>query len=238
MTTPRTGLPEWAAAQASPWTPHNEALRKIDALVSGAVIDRGLAAEPGSPAEGAAYILPASPTGAAWGSFAANDIAIFTNGGWINVTPLEGFRLWVSDENQICVFDGTNWGPLTAAPSVNASEFLGIACSDEVTALIAATGVATFRAPYALTLTDVRASLTTAQASGSIFTVDINVGGASILSTKLTIDNTEKTSTTAATAAVISAASIADDAEISIDIDQVGSGEAAGLKVTLIGAKP
>jgi len=91
--------------------------------------------------------------------------------------------------------------------------------------------------PYAFTLTAVRASLTTAQASGSIFTVDINSGGTTILSTKLTIDNTEKTSTTATTAAVISDAALADDAEITIDIDQIGNGTAKGLKVVLIGTR-
>lgn len=112
---------------------------------------------------------------------------------------------------------------------------IGLACSDETTALTAGAGKVTFRAPYAMTLTGVRASLTTAQAGGSIFTIDINEGGASILSTKLTIDNGEKTSTTAATAAVISDAAIADDAEITVDIDQIGDGTAKGLKVWLIG---
>jgi len=73
--------------------------------------------------------------------------------------------------------------------------------------------------------------------SKSIFTVDINEGGTSILSTKLTIDNTEKTSTTAATAAVISDTALADDAEITIDIDQIGDGTAKGLKITLIGTR-
>jgi hypothetical protein len=91
--------------------------------------------------------------------------------------------------------------------------------------------------PYAMTVTAVRASLSTAQASGSIFTVDINEGGTSILSTKLTIDNTEKTSTTAATPAVISDSALADDAEITIDIDQIGNGTAKGLKVTIIGTR-
>lgn len=112
-----------------------------------------------------------------------------------------------------------------------------IACSDETTALTAGTGKVVFRMPFAYTVSAVRASLTTAQTSGSIFTVDINEGGTSILSTKLTIDNTEKTSTTAATAAVISDTALADDAEISIDIDQIGDGTAKGLKVTLIGRR-
>jgi hypothetical protein len=79
--------------------------------------------------------------------------------------------------------------------------------------------------------------LTTAQSSGNIFTVDINEGGTSILSTKLTIDNTEKTSTTAATPPVISDSSLADDAEITVDIDQIGDGTAKGLKVTIIGTR-
>jgi len=112
-----------------------------------------------------------------------------------------------------------------------------IACSDETTALTTGTAKTTFRMPYAMTLTEVRASLTTAQSAGSIFTVDINEAGTSILSTKLTIDNTEKTSTTAATPAVISDTALADDAEITIDIDQIGTSGATGLKVTLIGTR-
>jgi hypothetical protein len=112
---------------------------------------------------------------------------------------------------------------------------LVVAASDEGTALTTGTAKITFRMPRAVTLTSVRASLTTAQGSGSIFTVDINENGTSILSTKLTIDNTEKTSFTAATPPVISDAALADDAEITIDIDQIGDGTAKGLKVMLIG---
>lgn len=112
-----------------------------------------------------------------------------------------------------------------------------IACSDETTALTVGAGKVTFRMSYGFTLTGVRASVTTAP-TGSVLTVDINEGGVSILSTKLTIDATEKTSTTAATPAVISDTALADDAEITIDIDTVGSTIAgAGLKVYLIGTK-
>jgi hypothetical protein len=112
---------------------------------------------------------------------------------------------------------------------------LVVAASDESTALTTGTAKITFRMPRAVTLSAVRASLTTAQASGSILTVDVNEAGVSILSTKLTIDNTEKTSTTAVTAPVISDANLADDAEMTIDIDQIGNGSATGLKVMLIG---
>jgi hypothetical protein len=114
---------------------------------------------------------------------------------------------------------------------------IGLACSDETTALTTGTAKVTFRMPYAMTVTAVRSSVTTAP-TGSTLVVDINEGGTSILSTKLSIDATEKTSTTAATAAVISDTALADDAEITIDIDQIGSTVAgAGLKVWIIGRR-
>jgi len=112
-----------------------------------------------------------------------------------------------------------------------------IACGDETTAITATAGKVTFRMPYAFTLSAVRASLTTAQTSGNIFTVDINEGVSSILSTKITIDNGEKTSTTANDLPVISDTALADDAEITIDVDQIGDGTAKGLKVVLIGRR-
>jgi len=106
---------------------------------------------------------------------------------------------------------------------------------DETTDLTTGTSKYVFRMPYAMTLSEVRASVSTV-ATGSTIIVDINEGGTTILSTKLSIDVSENTSTTAATPAVISDDALADDAEITIDIDQVGSLTAGkGLKVYLIG---
>jgi hypothetical protein len=114
-----------------------------------------------------------------------------------------------------------------------AYECIAIAVSDETTAITTGTAKVTFRMPYAFTLTSVKASLSTASSSG-VPTFDINEGGTTILSTKLTIDANEKTSTTAATPAVISDAALAADAEMTIDIDVAGTG-AKGAKVYLIG---
>ncbi len=108
------------------------------------------------------------------------------------------------------------------------------ALSDETTAITTGTKL-TMRMPFAMTLTDVRASLTTASASGGPVTVDIKESGTTIFSTKLTIDDTEKTSTTA-TAFALSDSSLADDAEITFIVDDEGSG-ATGLKVKLIGTR-
>ena len=122
-------------------------------------------------------------------------------------------------------------GNLTGADA----QALIVAASDETTALTVGDGKVTFRMPFAMTLTAVRASVTTAPTCAGI-TVDIRESGTTVLSTLLTIDATEKTSTTAATPAVISDTALADDAEIIIDVDVVGSTIAgAGLKVTLIG---
>jgi hypothetical protein len=114
-----------------------------------------------------------------------------------------------------------------------------IACSDETSDLTTGTAKVTFRAPVAFLLTAVAASVNTAP-TGSTLIVDINNGADSTLSTKLSIDASEKTSATAASAAVIDTDydDIAADAEITIDIDQVGSTIAGkGLKVILKGTR-
>jgi hypothetical protein len=115
----------------------------------------------------------------------------------------------------------------------NPEEFMVVSLSDETTALTTGTAKLTWRAPYAMTLTQIpRASLSTASSSGLV-TVDINEGGTSVLgASKLSIDANEKTSTTAATATTLADAAISDDAEITFDIDAAGTG-AKGLKVII-----
>jgi hypothetical protein len=128
-------------------------------------------------------------------------------------------------------------GTIALTSLVGASAELVIACSDETTNLTTGTAKVTFRMPYAMTLSSVRASVNTAP-TGSTLIVDINEAGSTILSTKLSIDASEKTSTTAASAAVISDTGLADDAEITIDIDQIGSTVAGkGLKIVLKGTR-
>lgn len=113
---------------------------------------------------------------------------------------------------------------------------LVLAASDETTALTTGVAKATFRMPFAMTLTEVRLSVTTAP-TGSALIVDINQGGTSVVATERpAILAGEKTSTTSTSPGVISTSALTDDAEITIDIDQIGSTVAgAGLKVALIG---
>jgi hypothetical protein len=113
------------------------------------------------------------------------------------------------------------------------ADVIVVPVGDESTALTTGTGKIKFRMPFAATLLAVRANVNTAP-TGSTLIVDINEAGVSVLGTKLSIDASEFSSTTAASAATITDSSLADDAEISIDIDQIGSTVAgAGLKVSL-----
>ena len=129
----------------------------------------------------------------------------------------------------LLVSNGTNWVIMQTSTAYS----LTIACSDETTNLTTGTAKVTFRAPKNMRVTGVRANVNTAPA-GSTILVDINENGTSIFSTRVSIDATEKTSVTAASAAVISDTFIADDSEVTIDIDQIGSSTAGkGLKITI-----
>ena len=147
---------------------------------------------------------------------------------------LNGDPIKLTNCNLIGAFSSTAGGG--ESPYKRTTSFV-IACSDETTNLTTGEKVV-FRMPYAYTVEAVRASLTTPATGGTLLTVDINEGGTTILSTKITIDASETTSTTAATPAVISDSALADDAEMSIDIDAIGSTNTGkGLKVYIIGNK-
>lgn len=127
------------------------------------------------------------------------------------------------------VYDGTNVRPLSTPQSIT------IACGTETAIISAGTSKVTFHSPTDFTIIDVFAGLNVAQTSGSIFTVDINNNGVSILSTLITIDNTEETSLTANAPAVVSSPQIVKGDKITIDVDQIGDGTAVGLKVYING---
>jgi len=112
------------------------------------------------------------------------------------------------------------------------------------TNIAAGTGKASFFMPYGFVLNSVAtsgcyATLAVAQTAGAVVTVDVNRNGTSILATKLTFDNAERTTLTAATPPVYAAGGdvlYAGD-EITIDVDQVGTALAKGLTVYLVGQR-
>lgn len=114
-------------------------------------------------------------------------------------------------------------------------EQIVVAFSNESDAISAGTNKVKFPLLYSFYLVAAHAFLSTAQASGSALTVDINDDGASLLSTKITLDNTENSSVTAATQPVLASNLIAANSVISVDVDTIGDGTAKGGKIILIG---
>lgn len=117
----------------------------------------------------------------------------------------------------------------------NPIQFLAFEAGEPTAAVAVSTSLDSRRAPSAFTVTGVRANVHTAQTSGSTLTFDFKVGGVSILSTLLTIDNGEETSESAAAPAVISTTTIADDDKITFACTQIGDGTAQGARGWLIG---
>lgn len=111
---PRLSLPYLLPQQAQKHVAVNESLRRLDALTQLAVLSRAEAVEPAEPAEGDAYILPSSPSGAAWSGMAAASVAVFQDGAWLEIVPARGWRAWSADEEALLVFDGTVWSALSA----------------------------------------------------------------------------------------------------------------------------
>lgn len=214
----------------------------LNAMVgdSGAGGTKGLAPAPGAGDAAAGKFLKADGT-----------YAVPATGGAGGIGDVVGPSSSVASE--FMLFDGTTGklakratgtGFVKATSGVYSTEAnpvaglpfeLVVACSDLTTALTTGTAKNTFPWPRGVTLSSVHAFLVTPQTSGSTFTVDVNEAGSTILSTKITIDNGETDSTTAATAPVLSDTGLAVMAKMTVDIDQVGDGTARGLYLVFTG---
>ena len=121
------------------------------------------------------------------------------------------------------------------SPYIRTTSFV-CACSDETTAIDSTGTKLTFYMPYAYTVSEVRASLTTTSSSGTP-TIDISEDGTSIMTTtKITIDPGDLISTDSAVQPVLTDTSLADGSKITIDVDVTGT-DATGLKAYIIGYK-
>jgi hypothetical protein len=120
----------------------------------------------------------------------------------------------------------------TSRTDGRALEVIGIACSDQTTVLTTGQKIA-FDMPFAMTLTRVYGSLTTAP-TVSACTVDIEDEGTSILNAVLSFGTTANNAETSTFAAAASTYALSKGDLLSIDIDSVGSSN-AGLVIFLEG---
>jgi len=141
------------------------------------------------------------------------------------------YALDVGNNSDILVCDSGEASGLKY--TANTTSFI-LACSDESTAIEDTGTKLTFYMPYAFTVTEVRASLTTTSSSGTP-TIDISEDDTSIMTTtKITIDPGDLISTESATQPVLTDTALADEAKITVDVDVTGT-DATGLKVYIIG---
>ena len=108
-----------------------------------------------------------------------------------------------------------------------------IRCVDSATSVAVANVVGgDVESRFAGTIVEVGAYVDTAGVTGST-TIDINKNGTTILSTKITLETTEKTSRTAATPPVVSVPSLALGDVLTTDVDGVSTTAPKGLTVWL-----
>lgn len=134
------GIEYIAGQQAQPEITHNTALNQLQLLQTG-VISVGLNTPPGSPVQGDAYVLGASPTGA-WAS-RANCLAGYFGTGWVFVpgndsagTPIamgvrhEGLSVWSKADNAFYVWSGSAWSAVYSGLVDNAGTAITLALTD------------------------------------------------------------------------------------------------------------
>ena len=148
---------------------------------------------------------------------------------------------WVGNELSFRLPDGT-WGPSVdlTGPAADSRVFIPVSVARDTDAVTLGNAKTTFRTPYPIALSSIKASLTTAQASGSLLTLDVKYyNGETWLSvfdvTLLSFNNGSRTTVNAVTPAVLGPNEFPADTEMRVDVTQVGNGTAAGLKLNLLG---
>ncbi len=104
---PNLVLPYLSAAQAQKHVTHNEAVRLLDGMVQLAVISRILTAPPGSPVDGARYIVASGATGL-WMGWDLN-VAFYVDGAWVRLIPRVGWLAYSVADTAFYSWSGSAW---------------------------------------------------------------------------------------------------------------------------------
>lgn len=139
-TTARLNLPYIAPQQAQKQVTYNEAMQALDTLVQPAVQSRTVTSPPGSPAEGDAYVVPASATG----GWAGHDqkLAAFVDGAWTFRPAAAGWLAYVADSAEIVIFHSGTWSTLVTNGGASLAK-LGINATADLTNRLAVAADAT-----------------------------------------------------------------------------------------------
>ncbi|CUH40596.1 hypothetical protein JSE7799_03331 [Jannaschia seosinensis] len=130
-------LPLIQANQAQKHVTHNEAIRRLDALVQPVAVDLDRTEPPVDPASGDRHLVAAGATGEWAGQ--DNMIAVREDAAWIFIRPERGWRTHVIAAGADAVFDGAGW----QVDVLERVDRLGIATGADDTNRLAVAGDAT-----------------------------------------------------------------------------------------------
>ena len=139
-TTPRTGAPLLAAAQAQKHVTHNEALYQFDAFLCAQFQSRALAAPPSSLADGETWLVAAFASG----DWAGHDgaIAYRADGGWRFYAPFAGMVATVADESALIIYAGGAWVDYASVLALQNVPLIGVNTTADATNKLAAKSAA------------------------------------------------------------------------------------------------
>jgi len=178
-------------------------------------------------------LLQSNGTTESWVTLPTADSVITTHGDIIyGDSSGDAVRLGAGTAGKFLTTQGTSSNPTYTNPTLS---FIVSLTAEDGDATVA-DDLAQIRMPFAFELSELPRAFCNTAPTGANLQFDITEAGSTIFSTKLEIDATEKTSTTATTPCVLSDTTLADDAIISFNCDQIGSTVAgAGVKLVLIG---
>jgi hypothetical protein len=107
--TAQLDLPLVLPSQAQKHVTVNEALARLDATAQLRIVSSTVAVPPASAIDGASYLVPAGAGGDWAGS--AGQVAVWSNGGWIFLSPKAGWCAWDESRGGCQRFDGAAWIP-------------------------------------------------------------------------------------------------------------------------------
>lgn len=126
---PNLSLPYLAPSQAQKHVTHNEALRRLDALVQLVVQSFDATQPPAAPQDGELHALGVGAV-SAW---AGQDgkLAWFTDNAWVFIAPSEGWRAWDAQAGQLRVHSAGSWLPVV--PPLQNLDGVGIGATSDAT---------------------------------------------------------------------------------------------------------
>ncbi len=129
--TPNLSLPFIMPAQAQKHVTHNEAIELLDMIVQLTLESTADTAPPTSASEGQAWAVATGATG----DWAGQDgmIATWRGGGWLFVTPRDGWQAWVIDVAAIQVLTSGSWVTQGALPPLENLPGIGINAASDPT---------------------------------------------------------------------------------------------------------